>query len=157
MIMIPSLEGVLFFAALQMDSNGKDTTYIWFFVNLYQLLLYVVFSLFLALSSFYLTVQLKRQTKMKSNTCLLNWHIFNLLILIVIMILFSLFYFKTLSEASQNYWKFYYYGALTDLAIAFVDIYVDLFLLWLLYKFMNPQKDFDWQSDTITIRFAHDS
>ena len=53
-----------------------------------------------------------------------------------------------------------YYAALTELASTIIDLYVDLFLLWLLYRFMQPQpilNDGRTQASTLLLSLAHDS
>ena len=50
----------------------------------------------------------------------------------------------------------YYYQA-SRIAQLNVEIYVDLFLLWLLYRFMKPQKIFEnGKTEASTLLFAHD-
>ena len=56
--------------------------------------------------------------------------------------------------------KYTYYAALAELASACIDLYVDLFLLWLLYRFMQPQpilNDGRTQASTLLLSLAHDS
>ena len=47
---------------------------------------------------------------------------------------------------------------LSDLGFSVVDVYVDLFLLWLLSKFMKPKKILDdGRSETVAILFVLDA
>ena len=53
--------------------------------------------------------------------------------------------------------KFEYYDNLLQLAYDLMDVYVDLFLLWLLYRFMKPQETLrNGNSISSTTLFAHD-
>ena len=54
--------------------------------------------------------------------------------------------------------KYLYYFFLFDLINAIFAFIVDLFLLWLLYRFMRPQKIIDDQStEASVLLFAHDA
>ena len=60
----------------------------------------------------------------------------------------------------QDFQKFDYYAVFTQLVSVCFDIYVDLFLLWLLYKFMRPQiilSDGKTQASTLLFAHAHNS
>ena len=49
-----------------------------------------------------------------------------------------------------------FYAVLTQLISAFIDFYVDLFLLWLLYKFMRPHIILnDGKTEASALMFSH--
>ena len=54
--------------------------------------------------------------------------------------------------------KYLYYFFLFDLIYAIFGFFVDLFLLWLLYRFMKPQKTIDGhRTEASVLLFAHDA
>ena len=54
--------------------------------------------------------------------------------------------------------RYAYYDAVDILVQKFIEIYVDLFLLWLLYRFMKPQKMLkDGRTEASALLFAHDA
>ena len=55
-------------------------------VVLYPQTLIATFSLILAGSAFYITRSVKKSTGKRQNTCLLNWHIVNLFLLVATLI-----------------------------------------------------------------------
>ena len=60
-------------------------------------------------------------------------------------------------EDDKDYWKFQYYSDTSSLIQHNVEIYVDLFLLWLLYRFMKPQKNLqDGRTEASVLLFSHD-
>ena len=65
-----------------------------FMLFLYPSILEITFSLILAGSAFYLTRSVRKTTGKKQNTCLLNWHILNLVVLIVTLTMYAIFYEK---------------------------------------------------------------
>ena len=129
-------------------------------VYLFPPILDAIFSLILVFSVVNLTRSVMKSTGRKQNILLVNLHICNLLLLIVILALKAVYYHKAESVpyGSKQYWTFYYYQMLTELGSEFVDIYVDLFLLWLLYRFMKPQKILeDGRTEANALLFAHDA
>ena len=58
---------------------------------------------------------------------------------------------------SEEFYRDRYYRDLSTLASQFVEIYADLFLLWLLYRFMKPQRVLkDGTTEASVLLFAHD-
>ena len=54
--------------------------------------------------------------------------------------------------------RYAYYDAIDILVQKFIEIYVDLFLLWLLYRFMKPQKILeDGKTEASALLFAHNA
>ena len=50
-----------------------------------------------------------------------------------------------------------YYLGLSNLVNSSIEVYVNLFLLWLLYRFMKPHRFLDGgKTETSTLLFAHD-
>ena len=100
----------------------------------------LIIALILVASSLYLTRQLRNTTRQKQNKCLLVWHQINFFLLIVTMASKTVLYVdyispdKTELEEKQLMYKMGINRFVKDL----VDYYVDLFLLWLLYRFMRP-------------------
>ena len=111
-----------------------------FAFNLLPSILEVVFSLLLAASACYITSWVRKSTGKKQNTCLLTWHIVNLFILTIVIALSAILYKKTASfdDNDKDFWKYQYYYEFSYLVELNVKFYVDLFLLWLLYRFMKP-------------------
>ena len=72
---------------------------------------------------------------------MLTLHVINLFILIIVATLQAVFYLKwhTGKLTLEEFYKFDYYEAVADLVSLNIEFYVDLFLLWLLYRFMKPQ------------------
>ena len=53
--------------------------------------------------------------------------------------------------------RYLYYTKFAKLASDFVEIYVNLFLLWLLYRFMKPQRALgSGATEASVLLFAHD-
>ena len=119
----------------------------------------LISSLLLVVSACYITNWIRDSTGKKQNTCLLTWHIINLFILTIVIALKALPYWKYYSflRNDKEYLKYKYYYYVTDLVELNVDLYVDLFLLWLLYRFMKPQKNSqDGRTEASVLLFAHD-
>ena len=134
-----STEGILFYEAFDNDTHDwQDGFHLLFY--LLPSLLEVVFSLLLVVSAYYITIWLRKSSGKKHNTCLLAWHIVNLFILTIIIALYAIFINKANSfdEDDKDYWKYQFYKDASDLANLNVEFYVDLFLLWLLHRFMKP-------------------
>ena len=53
-----------------------------------------LFSSILAISACQIASQVKKSTGRKQNTCLLTWHIINLFLLVIILVIFAIFYLK---------------------------------------------------------------
>ena len=138
MVIILCIQGFLWHEFITAQSHdAKDRTI--FVFGIFPAILEVVFSLLLSISACYIATWVVRSTGKKQNTCLLIWHIVNLLVLIVVNTLVSYFYKLYISEVSSDekfqYEYNYYVAAIAETTTEF---YVDLFLLWLLYRFMKP-------------------
>ena len=85
------------------DEDGLSN--IAFMINLYPSILDTTFSLILAGSAFYLAKSVRKTTGRKYNTCLLNWHIVNLVVLVVTYTVQAIYYRKlsTASDGSEDY------------------------------------------------------
>ena len=85
---------------------------------------------------------IREQTGKKSNNCLVNWHFANLaictLLLIATIILTVLA--QQYEEKSEDWYRYLYYLEIMECAFHAVQFYVDLFLLFLLYRFTRTQK-----------------
>ena len=56
-----------------------------------------------------------------------------------------------------NYYRYWYYNRVATLANLNFEFYVDLFLLWLLYRFMKPEIVLqDGRTEASVLLFAHD-
>ena len=68
------------------------------------------------------------------------WHIANLFLLTAVLIWNAVYYvLYSLADADTlDYAKYQFYFYLSVPVSDLIDIYVGLFLLWLLYKFMKP-------------------
>ena len=109
----------------------------------------------LVISAYILSKLLTKSTGKKQNTCLLRWHIVNLFLLTSILIANAVLFMMHKYNPKEESIEYYY--ALTVPISDFVDIYVNLFLLWLLYKFMKPQKMLaSGRTVASTVVFAHD-
>ena len=63
----------------------------------------------------------------------------------------------TMDEESAGYLKYIYRGFVAYISECFIELYVDLFFLWLLYRFMKPQIDLkDGRTKASALLFAHD-
>ena len=159
-LLIITIEVILQYIFTEISSSGTDPTSIQFIVNLYPLILEAAFSLILAFSAFYLARSVRGTTGRKQNTCLLNWHIFNLIVLIVILAFIAIFLREKniAPPKSEKELQYQYYYDLTDLASHIFKVYMDLFLLWILYRFMKPQRIFrNGQTEASALLFAHDA
>ena len=107
-------------------------------LRLFPPFLETTFSVVLVISALYLAKSVKEYTQKKQNTCLVSWHICNLILLIIILTLSAMFQSES-SKSTDVFNKYGYYYVLTELGYRCLDLYVDLFLLWLLYRFMKPQ------------------
>ena len=141
------------------DESGRFSSSLKFVVYLLSPILEVVFSLILALSACYISTWVRKSTGKKSNTCLLIWHIFNLILLITATILHAIFYSIAFSveDGSEDWYEYVYYVNIANVAYLNTEFYVDLFLLWLLYRFMKPQNILkDGRTEASALLFAHD-
>ena len=69
------------------------------------------------------------------------WHISNLLILIIVIVFVAIFNLKqdpNFESEGEDPNQYHYYWTVAGLVKFNVEFYVDLFLLWLLYRFMKP-------------------
>ena len=74
-----------------LDSEDRDAyKSINFMIALYPSILEAICFLILAGSAFYLTRSVRKTTGKKQNTCLLNWHILNLVLLIVTLKIYAI-------------------------------------------------------------------
>ena len=100
----------------------------------------LLFGCSLAASAYYLSKFMSQFTEKKQNTCLLVWHIVNVFVMTAVYVsiaLISVGIYRGWGD-SQTLGN---YREVGQLASTFVDFYVDLFLLWLLYRFMRPEKE----------------
>ena len=86
---------------------------------------------------------------------------FNLILLILILTLTNVYLNKantSFNGDKEVFWKYYFYYAITTIASMTVEFYVDLFLLFLLYRFMRPKKVLkNGMTEACALFFAHDS
>ena len=133
-----------------------------FMVRLFSPFLEAIFSLVLVISALYLAKSVREYTQKKQNTCLVNWHICNLLLLTSLLVLNAVIYHKALKtkDTKAIFDKYDYYSLITSIVSTCVDFYVDLFLLWLLYKFMKPQlilSDGKTEASVLLLSLAHET
>lgn len=80
---------------------------------------------------------IREQTGKKSNSCLVNWHVVNLAICVLMLVVTVILFFQGTSQEegkeSDNF------SVMLFAFIAF-RFYVDLFLLTLLFRFTRPLK-----------------
>ena len=134
-------EYILWYRFIKYDFSQTEWQIITFVLFIFPSSLEVVFSLLLIISACYITSYVRNTTGKKQNTCLLIWHIFNLLILIIVTVIHGVLAFKRdLNYVVEDIdaYRYKYYGQITSLVRLNTEFYVDLFLLWLLYRFMKP-------------------
>ena len=83
----------------------------------------------------------------------------NLLILVLALIcssVFSIKYLASFDEGGEDLYRYFYYFLVDNLAQLIIEFYVDLFFLWLLYRFVRPQKFLeDGRTEASALLFAH--
>ena len=134
-------EYILWYRFIKYDFSQTEWQIITFVLFIFPSSLEVVFSLLLIISACYIASYVRNTTGKKQNTCLLIWHIFNLLILIIVTVIHGVLAFKRdLNYVVEDIdaYRYKYYGQITSLVRLNTEFYVDLFLLWLLYRFMKP-------------------
>ena len=119
----------------------------------------VIVALILVFSAYFLSKKLQKSTGNRQKTFLFILHIINLCLYIVLLVLKGVIWKKWMAATSEEEKsKFYMRYTLIKLFSDIVGIYVDFFLLWLLYKFMKPKTILrDGRTSTSAILFAHDS
>ena len=131
-----------------------------FLINLLPPILVTVFSLILALSAIYIAKLVKQSTGRQQNTFLLVWHFINLLLFITVLASYAILerLYNSSLDDGQASWRYLYYTYINDLATLIIGIYVDLFLLWLLYRFMKPERFLqDGRTEACALLFVHDA
>ena len=69
----------------------------------------------------------------------MGWHIVNLVLMYSALIVEAIFVAKEeSSDLEYDKEKFEYYDDIAEFINDIIGVYVDLFLLWLLYRFMRP-------------------
>ena len=158
MVLIPCTVGFIHHEQqIAQDTVVRDR--IGFVIELMIPILEVLFSLTLTISACYIASWIKESTGKKQNNCLPIWHIINLFLLITVLTCLCVFYFKkkTTDHSLDAYWRYYFYNWAAILAKLNTEFYVDLFLLWLLYRFMKPQNILqDGRTEASALLFAHD-
>ena len=106
-------------------------------------------------------------TGRKPNNCLLLWHVINVLISAVIGLVHFVQVLEYSAVARENSGddpceilarqEVYYQILMIQPFQIVAEIYVDLFLLWLLYRFVKPSKVEKTNSDYFGILLTHDS
>ena len=74
-----------------------------FVTRLFPPFIEAIFSLVLVISALYLAKSVRMYTQKKQNTCLVNWHICNLLLLTSLLILNAVIYHKALKTKDTKY------------------------------------------------------
>ena len=99
-----------------------------------------LFALVLVICAVYLAMKLRKSTGHKPNVCLVIWHIVNVVLLTSMAVILTIYRGISIDadEHQSPKARFEFYA--TFVATGFVDVYVDLFLLYLLFKFTRPQK-----------------
>ena len=144
MVVVISIDGIIYleFIKLSGHDHNDETTRLLFVLYLLPAVLEAVFSLILAISACLIANWVTQSTDKKQNTCLLAWHLINLFLLVASTTLYATFYYKqsSVKYESADYFRYSYYEMIAKLAKLNTDYYVNLFLLWLLYRFMKPEK-----------------
>ena len=160
MVILPLIQQFLeheWFARYQ--TKGKTWTRLGFSINLLPSCLEAVFSLILVISACQIASWITRSTGKRQNTCLLTWHVINLFLLAAVTTLYAIFYYgaDSVEEGSVDWIRYEYLATIAMLAQLNIGLYVDLFLLWLLYRFMKPQNILqDGSTEASALLFAHD-
>ena len=68
----------------------------------------VLVAIILALCALYLTKSLKKSTGSEPNTCLLCWHIANIFLLTIMLILYDFFYESWVNASGIDFFKAWY-------------------------------------------------
>ena len=64
---------------------------------------------------------------------------------------------NTFDDNSLDYQRYDFYHMVSRIVALFIEFYVDLFMLWLLYRFMKPQKIVvNDRTEASALLFAHD-
>ena len=114
-----------------------------------------VFSLILTIAVIILSISIKKHTGKQQNICLVNWHIMNLLLLIACLLFSAVAQNLSLKNPDDLDYKFYL--TLSNLLELIVEFYVDMFLLWLLYRFLRPVELPGDKSDVLGLLIVHNT
>ena len=93
-ICLLSTQGFLWHKLLNFDNSDSRWHRVAFALELFPTILEVLFTLLLTISACYIASYVRGSTGKKQNTCLLIWHVFNLLILIIITLFIAIFIIK---------------------------------------------------------------
>ena len=117
----------------------------------------MICALLLGFCALYLALSLKKRTGQRPNMCLVCWHIFNTALIACVTAtayIFQLIFVDTNDKTRQ---EALYNVFVVQLISNFTVTYVDLFLLYLLYKFTKPMKNLaDGRTVASAVLFAHD-
>ena len=94
------------------DCCSTESTLILSALDLLPAFFEVVFSVLLTISACYIANNVRISTGKKQNTCLLTWHVFNLLILIIVTVFVAVYDLKQypdFEDEDEDPDKYHYY------------------------------------------------
>ena len=102
--------------------------------------MFAITALLLVFSALYLSHSLHQSTGKKQNRCLIICHFACLILNTSILIARAIFAYKsTYAETDLDNQKFKFHFTVSNCLCDIIDIFTDLFLLWMLYKFIKPK------------------
>ena len=121
------------------------------------IVLNTITALVLVLSALYLSHSLHQSTGKKQNKCLIVCHFVFLILNTGILITRATFTYKyTYADTDLDNQKYKYYFTISNCFCDIIDIFTDLFLLWMLYKFIKPKtSDHGSFTNVTAILFVH--
>ena len=141
MLLIVSLEMLLLYFFFDVDVNGDNHDRLQYTILIFQPSLQAIFTLILIASAFYITNWVKNFTGRKQNACLFNWHVINLSLTTTAYFNFTILQCKAYSiKNKEEQSRFDFYAEVALLVSSCVQLYVDFFYLYLLYRFMKPKR-----------------
>ena len=121
----------------------------------------IVISIIFTVTAIFLARRVKNETGMKQNNFLISWHIANSVVLALLTLLLCIKILKFVSLNCQDNWEKILddHSALTSIMLwNYYHIYIDTFLLWLLYRFMKPSISLkDGKKELSALLFASNS
>ena len=117
----------------------------------------VAFASTLVFCALYLSKYLGKSTGQRPNVHLVAWHVVNVILMIAITVILYVYGLKYENADTEQRQAAYYDFFVAGLVSSCTKMYVDLFLLYLLYKFTRPQRKLmDGRTVASAVLFAHD-
>ena len=150
-IVVISLFSVIFYLVLMQEAGEK------YALLVKDVIVNLLISVIIAYSAIFITNFVKNKTKQKPNSCLLYWHIFNLVLEISATILRIVFAFRIESEVNEcQKYKSEYESTIVEIVTTGIATYKEFFFMYLLYKFTKPRKAQNSDRVVSSSLFAHD-